>query len=120
MTSYRSRLKIVADVLSVAKGGAKKTQIMYQANLSYKLLTRYLQEVLEAGLVKLENGEAYELTAKGFEFLREFDDYYERRQKLRTQATEMKRRREVLENSFLNNATAGRSGSKSTRQMESE
>jgi len=110
MASYRSRLKIVADVLSVAKGSAKKTQIMYQANLSYKLLTRYLRFVLEAGLIKLRDGNCYELTPKGFEFLRKFDDYYERRQELRTQLTVIKKKKAVLENSFLNNTKADDTG----------
>jgi hypothetical protein len=45
MVKYRSRLKIVADMLSVASGDdAKKTRIMYLANLSWDLLNRYLDE----------------------------------------------------------------------------
>jgi len=41
------------SVLSVISGneGARKTQIMYQAYLSYKLLVRYLKDVMDAGLV---------------------------------------------------------------------
>jgi len=46
MGKYRDRLQIIADMLSVVRGGAKKTHIMYQANLSYTLLGRYLSEVL--------------------------------------------------------------------------
>jgi len=65
VSKYRDRLQIIADMLSIARNGAKKTQIMYQANLSYRLLGRYLREVLNAGLVKFENGNSYVLTAKG-------------------------------------------------------
>ncbi|MGQ9461394.1 MAG: winged helix-turn-helix domain-containing protein, partial [Candidatus Bathyarchaeaceae archaeon] len=37
MGKYRGRLDIVADILSVVNNndGARKTRIMYQANLSY-------------------------------------------------------------------------------------
>lgn len=41
---YRSRYEIIADMLNVVSGRAKKTKIMYQANLSYKLLQKYLAE----------------------------------------------------------------------------
>jgi len=54
MAKYRSRLEIVADVLGVVSGGARKTQIMYQANLSYKLLVHYLKDVIKMGLVKMK------------------------------------------------------------------
>lgn len=108
MASYRSRLKIVADVLSVVRGGAKKTQVMYQANLSYKLLTRYLRDVIKAGLVSKAGENHYKLTPKGFEFLRAFNDYYENRQKLRMQLTHINKEKEVLENSFLDNAKNAR------------
>lgn len=75
MSKYRDRFQIIADMLSIARNGAKKTQIMYQANLSYRLLCRYLREVLNAGLVKFENGKSYVLTAKGKEFLNRHVEY---------------------------------------------
>jgi predicted transcriptional regulator len=75
MSKYRDRLQIIADMLSIARNGAKKTQIMYQANLSYRLLGRYLREVLNAGLVKFENGNNYILTAKGKKFLSRHVEY---------------------------------------------
>jgi predicted transcriptional regulator len=63
--SYRGRLDIIADILHVTGGNAKKTQIMYQANLSYKLLQRYLNEVVKASLVSLESKtQNYMLTQK--------------------------------------------------------
>ena len=49
MRSYRERLDIVADMLQVVnEAGAKKTQIMYKANLSYNLLKKYLADIVEA------------------------------------------------------------------------
>lgn len=78
MSKYRDRLQIIANILRIASGRAKKTQIMYQANLSYKLLCRYLDEVLHAGLVSFEGGECYVLTAKGKEFLSRHEEYSKR------------------------------------------
>lgn len=76
MGKYRNRLQIVADVLSVTMEGAKKTQIMYQANLSYSLLNRYLAEVMKAGLVNFEgSADLYKLTRKGRHFLKKFNEY---------------------------------------------
>ena len=80
MGRHRSRLKILANILFVIRNnnGAKKTQIMYQAYLSYKLLIQYLHEVTEFGLVNSEN-ESYTLTSKGEKFLEKFDEYNKQR-----------------------------------------
>lgn len=76
MGSYRSRLDIIADILHVVSQDAKKTQIMYQANLSYKVLTKYLTEVSEAALVTFEDEKrCYVLTAKGRGFLEAYREY---------------------------------------------
>jgi predicted transcriptional regulator len=50
---------------------------MYGANLSYTLLTRYLKEVMDTGLVKKEDESTFKLTEKGFDFLQEFTGYRE-------------------------------------------
>ena len=66
MGNYRDRLDIIADILNVVSREAKKTQIMYQANLSYKVLQRYLNEIVQAALVRFETGsQSYMLTFKG-------------------------------------------------------
>ena len=102
MTKYRSKLEIVADVLGVVSGGARKTQIMYQANLSYKLLVHYLKDVIDMGLVKMKDGNTYELTKKGSDFLREFKSYYERRVEIEEQLNGVQNEKMKLENRFLN------------------
>jgi len=75
MGRYRSRLQIIADILSITRRGARKTRIMYQANLSYKLLCKYLNEVVSAGLVRFVDGDCYVLTVKGREFLNKHEEY---------------------------------------------
>jgi predicted transcriptional regulator len=75
MGRYRNRLQIIADILAITSRGAKKTRIMYQANLSYKLLCKYLDEVVAAGLVRFVDGDCYVLTIKGREFLNRHQEY---------------------------------------------
>lgn len=76
MSKYRKRVEIIGDILNIVRDGAKKTQIMYKGNLSYKLLRNYLHQVIGAGLVVVgESSNIYQLTEKGKMFLRDFEDY---------------------------------------------
>ena len=103
MGKYRSRLQIVADVLSVTAGGAKKVQIMFKANLSYELLVRYLAEVLDAGLVSFEGSVGrYRLTRKGEDFLKRYDEYEKRCRRLEGLSNDVERERAVLEGMCFN------------------
>jgi len=71
----RNRLEIAADMLEAAKNGARKTRIMYGANLSYELLESYLPTLIEEGLLQDsdENG-VYHISSKGLTFLKEFKE----------------------------------------------
>jgi len=96
--SYRSRLEIIADILNVVSRRAKKTQIMYQANLSYKLLTKYLTVVRKAYLIRLERKEqCYVLTPKGEEFLEMYKEYSRRNRHVERQLNDVHGKRKVLE-----------------------
>ena len=101
MVRYRNRLDIIADVLEVAKGGARKTKIMYGANLSYTLLTRYLKDVIDMGLVRGEDGSIFKLTEKGSDFLQEFNGYREHRVEVEEQLTDIEYEKVMLVNKFL-------------------
>ncbi len=98
MGSYRSRLDIIADILLVASRNAKKTQIMYQANLSYKVLTRYLAEIVEASLVNFEyEKQCYVLTTKGREFLEAYKQYSRTNKHVEKRLKDVRTKRKVLE-----------------------
>ena len=43
----RSNIEIIAEMLKVGENGAGKTRIMYNANLSYKQIQKYLGPVVE-------------------------------------------------------------------------
>ena len=102
MTKYRDRLDIIADVLTVVKDGSKKTRIMYMANLSYTLLTRYLTEVIENGLVRKADRKTYELTDKGFNFLQEFKSYRKHQRRIMKRVNGIKDEKILLLNRFFN------------------
>ncbi len=72
----RDRIDIVAAVLKAAGDGSNKTRIMFNANLSYQLLEKYLRNVIHLGFVAA-NGSDYRLTDEGRLFLlryQSFDD----------------------------------------------
>jgi len=74
---YRRKLEIIRDILLVTSEfkGAKKTRIMHAANLGYKVLIRYLDELLKAGLIDYDGCSEYWLTDKGEVFLRLYEEY---------------------------------------------
>ncbi len=73
--SRRSNLEIVAEILRIARKGARKTRIVYGANLNFRMLEEYLEKLEKAGLVATSpnNGGLIETTEKGYEYLQQFD-----------------------------------------------
>jgi len=102
MGRYRGKLEIVADILSVVRGGAKKTEIMYQANLSYSLLVRYLKNVMEADLVTRGSEGSFMVTEKGLDFLNQFNSFHKRNQELERQINCINDEKMMLKTKFLN------------------
>jgi len=100
--NYRGRLDIIADILNVASKEAKKTQIMYQANLSYKVLQKYLAEVVGASLVYFEDAkQCYRLTDKGREFLEAYDRYSKTNRFVEKRLSDVATRKKTLEDVYL-------------------
>ncbi len=87
----RSRLEIIGNILGVAKYGAKKTHIMYRANLSYSQLQEYVAFLTERGLLEEVNGERpdeiiFQTSNLGIQFLR----YFRELERLVTSTSEMR------------------------------
>jgi predicted transcriptional regulator len=98
LRNYRRKLDIIADILQVAKEDAKKTQIMYQANLSYTVLERYLAKVVGAYLVCFDDGSGcYRLTDKGREYLDAYKRYFKTHKRIEHSLNEANARKKVLE-----------------------
>ena len=98
MGSYRGRLDIIADILNVALKDAKKTQIMYQANLSYKVLQKYLADIVAAQLISYaDEKQCYSLTDKGREFLEAYDKYSKTNKHVEQRLNDVATKRKLLE-----------------------
>jgi len=71
----RSDIDIMANILSEANKGTKKTRIMYRCNLSHSQLQVYLQVLRDMGFLashsKKEGAKLnyFKTTSKGFKFL---------------------------------------------------
>ena len=73
INNRRGEFQILANILELARDGANKTRILYQANLNYAQLTRYLSILVEKDLLEEVEGtnrnRVYQTTEKGLELL---------------------------------------------------
>ena len=69
-------MEIAAGILEIAKTGSRKTRIMYLGNLSFDLLQKYLEMLVNVGLLQTRNGKEriYVATEKGRQFLEDFNE----------------------------------------------
>ena len=69
----RSNIEIIAEMLKIGENGAGKTKIMYNANLSYSQIQKYLGYLISQGFIdKLELGNpsvTYRVTESGLRLL---------------------------------------------------
>ena len=73
----RDRLYIIAEILTIAKGGSLKTQIMYRANLSFAQLNEYLNFLTKMEFLEIQNENkknTYTTTVKGDRYLEKYKD----------------------------------------------
>jgi predicted transcriptional regulator len=69
----RNDLDICADILKVSKAGAKKTHIVYKANLNFRIVKKYLSRLIDNGLLNDGSDSGiYVTTGKGSEFLEQY------------------------------------------------
>ena len=67
----RNDLDICADILEIAKDGAKKTHLVYKANLNFTIIKKYLRRLRENGLLDQFDGKFF-TTKKGKMFLEQY------------------------------------------------
>jgi predicted transcriptional regulator len=73
----RDRLEIIAEILKAARVGIQKTLIMYQAGLSFALLTEYLSFLVRLGLLEARNENerlVYKTTPKGKRYVKRYEE----------------------------------------------
>jgi len=81
MNQRRSNIEIIAEMLKVGENGAGKTKIMYNANLSYTQIQKYLGFLLSQGFInKMEMGNpsvTYRVTDNGLKLLESINSLVE-------------------------------------------
>jgi predicted transcriptional regulator len=70
----RNDIDICADILKVARVGAKKTHLVYKANLNFEIVKKYLSRLSENRLISSENGH-YITTEEGMKFLDSYQEF---------------------------------------------
>jgi predicted transcriptional regulator len=69
-------MEIIASMLDVCRYGAKRTRVMGQCNLSFRQLESYLDVLLKANLLLIENDSRsflLRVSGKGKDFLQTYD-----------------------------------------------
>ncbi len=70
----RDRVEITAEILRLARRGAKKTHIVYRANLNHAILELYLSRLEQQGLIARNGGpeRRIQTTEKGLQFVERY------------------------------------------------
>jgi predicted transcriptional regulator len=70
----RDKLEIIRSILRVCGNeGAKKTRVVYEANLNFKTADVYLKLLMDQEMIIKECG-SYKITAKGARLLSDLSD----------------------------------------------
>lgn len=69
----RHKFEIIASILKRAKDGTRKTRLVYETNLNFTMLGKYMKILSEKGFINSSNGKLY-TTMKGIEFLEKYDE----------------------------------------------
>lgn len=84
--TYRTQVRIIADVLSTARDygngeeGVGVTLLLRKANLSYARLLRILHDLVSSGLMEeipYERGSRYRINERGLKFLQAYAAFEE-------------------------------------------
>lgn len=77
----RGNLQILVKILTIALRGAKKTEIVYRANLNFNLGKKYLDFLLAKGLITKDGSydtkKIYRTTKKGKMFIKRYRETVE-------------------------------------------
>jgi len=73
----RNRLEIIADILEVAKVGQLKTRILYDGNLNFVQLNKYLALMIKMGFLEVNTDNEkriYRTTNRDFKYLESYEE----------------------------------------------
>jgi len=77
MKRRRDKISILVDMLEVIGDGARKTHIVYKANLNFESCRKYLNAMRNADLVdiQVESPMKWAITEKGRAFLKKYKEF---------------------------------------------
>lgn len=64
----RDKLEIIQSILLICKNSAKKTEIVYKANLNFKNAEVYLKWLIDREMI-VKEGKFFKITSEGSELL---------------------------------------------------
>ena len=74
----RTNLEITAEILSFCKQPQTKTHVMYNTNLSWQMLQKYLSQLQSLGLLEVHHSVTrYATTEKGLKFVEKWRELLE-------------------------------------------
>jgi predicted transcriptional regulator len=76
MSGKRSDIEVSADILKVTLNEAKKSHIVYKANLNFQLVKKHLDHLINSGLIagSSSRSRVFMTTDKGVEYIKHFED----------------------------------------------
>ena len=81
VSQRRSDVEIIADMLRIGENGAAKTRIMYNANMSYIQMKKYLHFLINQGYLDSVTDHnpspTYHATERGLNLLKSIDSVME-------------------------------------------
>jgi predicted transcriptional regulator len=96
ITQCRRRFDILADVVRAACPGARKTRIMFLANLGYALLKRYLEAAVSLGFLRT-SAEEFLVIPRGEKFLAKYCAFRNASSHVKADLKNLKSETELLE-----------------------
>jgi predicted transcriptional regulator len=75
----RDLISLYVDILNAIGSGARKSHIVYRANLNFNRCERYIAELLRMELIRVESisPPQWSVTEKGKDFLRKYSELQE-------------------------------------------
>jgi len=71
----RTSLMVAYDILQVARDGSNKTQLVYQCNLNFRVIKRWLSRLMSKGLLEFNAlpSKTWTTTDRGLRFIYAMD-----------------------------------------------
>lgn len=75
MRNYRTSLMIAYDILQEARGGSAKTNLVYQCNLNFNIIKKWLSRLMSKGLIEFNTlpSKTWTTTPRGLRFILAMD-----------------------------------------------